>query len=100
MTKAITTDSQVRVSIIVPVFHGQDTVERCINSIKKQKFQGFELIILDDGSKDSTYKVISTLGVHALRHIINRGQGAALKTGIDYALGEGADIIVTFDADG
>ena len=58
------------------------------------------IVVVDDGSKDNTYSEIKKQKVHALRHIINRGQGASLQTGIDYALKQGADIIITFDADG
>ena len=38
--------------------------------------------------------------MHLLEHLANRGQGAALQTGIDYAVLKGADAIVTFDSDG
>lgn len=58
------------------------------------------VVVVDDGSRDKTFEVAHRAGVHALRHRINRGQGAALATGIEFALRRGADIIVTFDSDG
>jgi polyprenyl-phospho-N-acetylgalactosaminyl synthase len=58
------------------------------------------VVVVDDGSRDATSEVALTAGAHVVRHPINLGQGAALQTGIDYALGLGADFIVTFDADG
>lgn len=58
------------------------------------------IIVVDDGSADETGKAAEMAGAIVLRHIINRGQGAALRTGINYALSRGADIIVTYDADG
>jgi glycosyltransferase involved in cell wall biosynthesis len=57
------------------------------------------LIIVDDCSRDNTYQLASTSKAIVLRHPINRGQGAALQTGSDYALKMGADIIIHFDAD-
>lgn len=56
--------------------------------------------VVDDGSKDDTFAVAKRSGAWALKHLINRGQGAALQTGIAFALKQGADAIVTFDGDG
>lgn len=58
-----------------------------------------ELIVVDDCSRDNTFELINETKAIALRHVINRGQGAALQTGDVYALSHGADIIVHFDAD-
>jgi glycosyltransferase involved in cell wall biosynthesis len=57
-------------------------------------------IVVDDGSSDDTAAVAASAGAVVLRHVVNRGQGAAVLTGIRYALGGDADVIVTFDADG
>src|SRR5439155_7954334 len=59
-----------------------------------------DVVVVDDGSSDRTHDVAATRGVHLLRHIVNLGQGAALRTGFDFALASGAAIIATFDADG
>jgi polyprenyl-phospho-N-acetylgalactosaminyl synthase len=56
--------------------------------------------VVDDGSRDGTAEIAAGRGAWVLRHLINRGQGAALKTGIEGALARGAQAIVTFDADG
>lgn len=58
------------------------------------------VVLVDDGSKDDTGEQANRAGAHVLRHLLNRGQGAALQTGIGYALRNGASHIVTFDADG
>jgi glycosyltransferase involved in cell wall biosynthesis len=57
-------------------------------------------IVVDDGSLDTTGVEAHAAGAIVLRHAINRGQGAAVLTGIQYALSRGADVVVTFDADG
>lgn len=59
-----------------------------------------KIVIVEDGSDDATYELSKNLQADILRHAVNRGQGAALKTGTEYALDQGADIIVHFDADG
>lgn len=58
------------------------------------------VVVVDDGSADDTRNVAATAGAHVLAHPFNLGQGAALQTGITYALRQGATAIVTFDADG
>ncbi len=57
------------------------------------------VVVVDDCSKDETLAIARGEGIVALSHIVNRGQGAALQTGNEYALSCGADIIVHFDAD-
>jgi glycosyltransferase involved in cell wall biosynthesis len=61
---------------------------------------GHQVVVVDDGSSDETRHVAAAAGAHVVVHPINLGQGAALQTGIDFALSHGADILVTFDADG
>ena len=58
------------------------------------------VVVVDDGSRDDTPAVALGRGVWVLRHPINRGQGAALQTGIRFALQRGAGVVVTFDSDG
>lgn len=58
------------------------------------------LVVVDDGSKDDTGLHAESGGAWVLRHVINLGQGAALQTGLRFALLQGARILVTFDADG
>ncbi len=58
------------------------------------------VVVVDDGSTDDTAEVSTSLGAVVLSHPTNRGQGAALETGDEYARLAGADIVVHFDADG
>jgi Glycosyltransferases involved in cell wall biogenesis len=57
-------------------------------------------VVVDDGSNDGSGLVASMGASWIIRHGVNLGQGAALQTGIRFALSKGADIIVTFDSDG
>ncbi len=70
-----------------------------VDVIKKIKKYCKNIIVVDDGSKDNTYNKAKQRGVEVLKHIVNMGKGAALKSGCDYALRKGAKIIVTVDAD-
>jgi glycosyltransferase involved in cell wall biosynthesis len=58
------------------------------------------IIVVDDGSTDGTKEAVRSFSVWCIRHPVNLGQGAALQTGFDFALSQGAEYIVTFDADG
>ncbi|OGL75004.1 hypothetical protein A3C96_00075 [Candidatus Uhrbacteria bacterium RIFCSPHIGHO2_02_FULL_60_10] len=59
-----------------------------------------EVVVVDDGSADDTGPAAAAAGATVLTHRLNRGQGAALKTGTAAALAAGADLIIHFDADG
>lgn len=72
---------------------------RLTNTLKSLATQG-STVVVDDGSRDNTFEVACGFPVWVLQHPINCGQGAALQTGIDFALSRGAEAIVTFDADG
>src|SRR5690606_19964686 len=58
------------------------------------------IVVVDDCSKDNTFEVASQYKCHVIRHPINYGQGAALQTGMDYAVQQGAEVLVHFDGDG
>lgn len=58
------------------------------------------VVVVDDGSSDTTKEAAASAGAIVLRHLINRGYGAALVTGTSYAMEHGAQVVVHFDADG
>jgi len=59
-----------------------------------------DVVVVDDGSKDDTAQLAKDAGAIVLKHEINRGKGAALKTGFNYAVENGYDAVVTMDSDG
>ncbi|PIZ52774.1 glycosyltransferase family 2 protein [Candidatus Uhrbacteria bacterium CG_4_10_14_0_2_um_filter_41_7] len=86
---------------IVAVIPAYNEEQRIRNSAEDAGRFVDTVVVVDDCSKDKTGEVALTAGAHVLRHEINRGQGAALQTGTDYAVQNlEADIIVHFDADG
>lgn len=83
---------------MIPVFN-EETV---ISDVLAGVLQTFpNVVCVDDGSRDASAARILGTGAHLLRHPINLGQGAALQTGLTYALAQPrAEYFVTFDADG
>ena len=78
------------VSVVVPVFNGEKTIERALVSILVQTFTDFEIIVVDDGSTDLTVEAVSRKYGEQLRlieHRKNRGAAAARNTGIAAARG-------------
>jgi glycosyltransferase involved in cell wall biosynthesis len=90
--------TEKRVVVVIPAYNEERTIVEVIRGLKQHGFT--TLIVIDDGSSDRTGELASHEGVIRLRHILNRGLGGALGTGIDAALRLGAEVIVTFDADG
>jgi glycosyltransferase involved in cell wall biosynthesis len=86
----------MKISCVIPAYNEEKNIELVIDNVKPLVD---ELIVIDDCSSDTTFQLAKAKGITVLRHMINRGQGAALQTGDEYALSHGADIIVHFDAD-
>ena len=84
--------------VVIAAFDEEATIGGVLSELLAVGFTS--VVVVDDGSSDRTRARARAGGAITLRHVINRGQGAALQTGIAYAVAAGADVIVTFDADG
>jgi len=84
--------------IVLPAYHEAAVIQSVIVEIRAAGYGN--IIVVDDGSRDDTFAKAKATGVTALCHRLNRGKGAATKTGIEAAKLLGADIIVTMDGDG
>ncbi|MAE64456.1 MAG: family 2 glycosyl transferase [Phycisphaeraceae bacterium] len=87
------------VHVVVPVHNEAEVLGEVLGDLVRRVPAG-QVVVVDDGSSDDSARIARSRGVGVLRHLINRGQGAALTTGIQAALRQGARIIVTFDGDG
>ncbi len=89
----------MNIYIVVPAFNEGNIIQEVIREIQKAGYE--KIIVVDDGSSDDTFsKAQALLPSTVFRHKINRGKGAATKTGIEAAKILGADIVVTLDGDG
>lgn len=102
-TPELFTQTDRDIWVIIPAYNE----ENIIGDVLKELFsRGLKLVVIDDGSTDRTYEIAHAIlkdnpgRGYLYRHPINRGLGATLKTGIEAGLKKGADIMVTFDADG
>ena len=83
--------------LIIPAYNEAAVIGRVVADVVRR---GYNVAVIDDGSTDETGRRAGATGAIVVTHPINLGQGAALQTGIRFALRRGADTIVTFDADG
>ena len=92
------TQQDSKIYIAIPAFNEGEIIDKVISKIKSVGFDN--IIVIDDGSSDETFLKASEAGVVVFKHLINRGKGAAVKTGIEAAKILSADIVITMDADG
>jgi glycosyltransferase involved in cell wall biosynthesis len=83
--------------VVVPAFNESRSIGAVVSALRGHYPN---VVVVDDGSEDETAESAEAAGAAVVRHIVNRGQGAALQTGLRFALRRGARILVTFDADG
>lgn len=86
------------VFVILPGFNEEQRVKSTIKSIEKEGFKN--IVFVDDGSSDSTIKQAMQTNAIILKHVINLGKGAATKTGCDFAIKNGAKVLILMDSDG
>jgi len=89
--------SSEAVFVVVPAYNEGAVIHSTLQPLIDSSYS---VVVVDDGSHDNTWSVLTALPVYAVRHPCNLGQGAALQTGMTFALRQKAEIIVHFDADG
>lgn len=93
------TVSRGRGIIVIPAFNEEETIPRVIRDIEAEGL-GLDIVVVDDGSTDGTLAALASFPVIVLSHPVNLGYGAAVQTGMMYAVREGYDRLVLMDADG
>jgi glycosyltransferase involved in cell wall biosynthesis len=88
-------------SVVIPAFNEEDTLNNFLKDLEQALSgidESYEILLVDDGSSDNTFVIAkNTPGIKALKHPYNKGNGAAVKTGIMNAMGEK---LVIIDSDG
>lgn len=87
----------MKTCVLIPALNAERTIPRVIAEARAQLEP---VVVIDDGSSDTTGEVARAVGAVVLRHDVNRGKGGALKTGFAWALENGFDAVITLDADG
>lgn len=83
--------------VIIPALNAERTIAAVV---RDSKTANENVLVVNDGSSDRTAEAAREAGAEVVSHAVNRGKGAALKTGFAYALERGFDAVVTLDADG
>lgn len=94
--------NNVKAIIVIPAFNESKVIFKVLKSLPK-KIKGIselDVVVVNDGSTDRTGVEVERAGIKIIDHSLNRGVGAATKTGFVYAQRKKADLVVTFDGDG
>src|SRR5882672_5285724 len=89
--------SSAQVYVVIAAYNEGAVISRVVTEVRRA---GYRVVVVDDGSPDATADIARAAGATVIEHPLNLGQGAALQTGIDYAVAHSAELVVTFDADG
>lgn len=95
--------SNSKVTVVIPAYNEQAVLKDLLNNLKSQLSKStydYSIVVVDDGSRDSTATIARTSGVTVIQHLLNSGAGSATATGLSYAYRQGSRIAVTMDADG
>ena len=85
------------ITVVVPAHNEEDRIGEVLKDLKKTKLP---TIVIDDGSTDRTYQIAKKYKTTVLRHKVNLGKGAAMKTGCEAAFSMGAEAVILMDSDG
>lgn len=87
----------MKIAAIIPALNAERSIATVVAHTRRHVEP---VIVIDDGSSDATGELARAVGATVLRHDVNRGKGAALKTGFAWALDASFDAVITLDADG
>lgn len=83
-------------TVIIPAYNEEEAIVSTVEGVKKVTDGAFEILVVDDGSRDKTFDLAKSCNVRVIKHEKNQGKAAALETGVMNAKG---DIVATIDAD-
>jgi len=96
-------NNKLKVCIVIPAYNEAEVIKdivKDINDAMKKTAYSYEVVVVNDGSKDNTSTQAKNGGAKLIDHILNSGAGGATATGLSYANQNGFDFAVTMDADG
>jgi glycosyltransferase involved in cell wall biosynthesis len=93
----VTTNSATRFAVVIPAYNEASTIADLV--LQASQFTDL-LIVVDDGSKDNTVQVLEKLPVTVLSNPENMGKGNSILRGAEFAIEQGAELVITLDGDG
>jgi polyprenyl-phospho-N-acetylgalactosaminyl synthase len=85
------------ISVVIPLYNDSNGIKTLVKSILTT---GLSVVVVDDGSSKSELAINDLKGLSIIRHSVNLGKGAAMKTGANFAFKKGRDAVIFMDADG
>jgi glycosyltransferase involved in cell wall biosynthesis len=92
-------EPEIRVLVAIPAYNEEGTIEEVVRRAR-ESLSDFDLLVVNDGSHDTTGEILDSLEVSTATHLCNLGYGRAIQTAIKYALDCNYDVLITLDADG
>lgn len=99
----MTNSLQKRIALVIPAYNEGPVISSVIadlHKVFKKSNYDYQIVVVDDGSRDDTAAQARKEGAHVIQHILNTGSGGATATGLSYAQQNGFDVATTSDADG
>ena len=96
-------DKNLRVCIVIPAYNEGKVISEVVESTRsvfKETDYSFEIVVINDRSRDNTSQAAKAAGATVIDHILNQGAGGATSTGLYFARQQNFDAVVTMDADG
>lgn len=90
----------LKIGIVMPAFNEEKNIGKTLSLIPKDISEKLDIVVVDDGSTDNTLKIASKYDTIIIQHPINKGNGAAIQTGLDFCKNANYDIVIIIDADG
>lgn len=87
----------MNIFVVIPAYNEHRTIDHIVQGLASK---GFRVVVIDDGSKDHTIIEANKYGAELIVHNKNGGKGRCLREGLEYALKEGCDAVITMDGDG
>lgn len=92
-------NSKEKVLFVIPAYNEAENIRRVLDEIK-QDVSFADVVVINDGSKDDTAKIVRSCGIHCIDMVYNVGYAMAVQTGLKYAHQNHYDYVIQFDADG
>lgn len=90
-----------KIMVLIPAYNEENNLPAVLaNLLQLKAAEDFDIVVVDDHSKDNTAKIARSYGCKVITHILNMGYGMGLQTGYKYAAEQGYDYVLQMDADG